>query len=116
MEVTLGTRQVVPGFEQGLTGMCVGEKRKVSIPPDLAYGSKGVPGTIPPRSTLIFTLELMSLSRPPLVGDILPFLQTISPIIAATLIAFFIYKKATESDRVKVKGEVKTKNRRTKQK
>lgn len=55
----LGARQVIPGWELGVSGMQVGGKRRLTIPPELAYGSGGVPGVIPPDSTLIFTVELM---------------------------------------------------------
>ncbi len=55
---TLGTRAVIPGWEQGIAGMKVGERRKLIIPPDLAYGSKGK-GPVPPDATLIFDVELL---------------------------------------------------------
>ena len=55
---TVGTG-VIPGFSQGVTGMRVGGLRRVVIPPNLAYGSQGTSG-IPPNSTLIFEIELLS--------------------------------------------------------
>jgi FKBP-type peptidyl-prolyl cis-trans isomerase len=57
----LGAGQVIPGFEQGIVGMKVGGKRRLTIPPSLAYGSQGQQG-IPPNSTLIFEVELMSVT------------------------------------------------------
>lgn len=56
---TLGTGQVIPGFEQGVTGMKVGGKRTITIPPSLGYGEQGAGDAIPPNATLIFELELV---------------------------------------------------------
>lgn len=58
--VTLGQHQVVPGFEQGLVGMKIGGKRKITIPYQLAYGDRGMGDVIPPKSTLVFVLERKS--------------------------------------------------------
>ena len=56
---TLGAGQMIPGFEQGVTGMKVGGKRTVTIPPSLGYGEQGAGDAVPPNSTLIFELELV---------------------------------------------------------
>ncbi len=56
---TLGTGAVIRGFDQGVTGMKVGGLRRVTIPPDLAYGSAGSGGVIPPNATLVFDIELL---------------------------------------------------------
>ena len=56
---TLGAGQVIQGWDQGVKGMKVGGKRKLTIPPHLGYGDRGVGGVIPPNSILLFEVELL---------------------------------------------------------
>ena len=58
LRFTLGAGQMIQGFDQGIVGMKVGGKRKLTIPPNLGYGSQDK-GIIPPNSTLIFELDLL---------------------------------------------------------
>jgi FKBP-type peptidyl-prolyl cis-trans isomerase len=60
-EFTLGQNGVIQGWELGVAGMKVGEKRKLTIPPELGYGSQGAGGIIPPNATLIFEIDLLGI-------------------------------------------------------
>ena len=62
LDFALGAGDVIKGWDQGIPGMKVGGKRKLTIPADLAYGDQGCGGVIPPQATLVFEVELLEIS------------------------------------------------------
>ena len=69
---TLGAGQVIKGWDLGVEGMKIGEKRSLVIPPHLGYGIRGAGATIPPNATLIFDIELLEVTMPITLRDLSP--------------------------------------------
>ncbi|GAA3384790.1 FKBP-type peptidyl-prolyl cis-trans isomerase [Cryptosporangium minutisporangium] len=61
LEFTVGAGQVIAGWDQGVNGMKIGGRRKLTIPPHLGYGDRGAAGVIKPGETLIFVVDLVGI-------------------------------------------------------
>merc|ERR1712165_258289 len=61
----IGIGQVIKGWDEGIVGMCVGEKRKLIVPPELGYGDQGAGEVIPGGATLHFDVELLNIAEGP---------------------------------------------------
>ncbi|KAM7435764.1 hypothetical protein ABFA07_014371 [Porites harrisoni] len=113
LEFQLGKGKVIKGWEMGIKGMCIGEKRKLIIPPHLGYGSRGVENVIPPNSVLIFTTELMSIRRKSPFDPRVLIQIGFWPVLAV-LVMYYLYRKA-KSESSSSKHEVKS-NKKNKKK
>ena len=63
-QFTLGANQVIKGWDQGVAGMLIGEKRELTLAPEMGYGDRGAGNVIPPGATLVFEVELFGAEGP----------------------------------------------------
>ena len=69
-EFQVGARMVIRGWDEGLKGMKIGGKRKLTIPAHMGYGERGAGGVIPPNATLVFEVELLDIKKVPAPGEL----------------------------------------------
>lgn len=97
--IELGQKQVIPGLEQSLLDMCVGEKRRAVIPSHLAYGKRGYPPSIPADAVVQYDVELIALIRAnywqKLLKSILPLVGIAMVPALLGLIGYHLYRKAS---------------------
>lgn len=112
LEFQLGKGKVIKGWEMGIKGMCIGEKRKLIIPPHLGYGSRAIENVIPANSVLIFETELISIKKKSSFDPVLLLQIAIWPILAGMLL-YYLYRKANqESSLAKSEGKSHKRNKR----
>uniref|UniRef100_A0A8B9TFV6 peptidylprolyl isomerase n=1 Tax=Anas platyrhynchos TaxID=8839 RepID=A0A8B9TFV6_ANAPL len=116
LQVELGKRQVIPGLEQSLLDMCVGEKRRATIPPHLAYGKRGAVAPLPAGDAVLrFEVELVALSRASywqkVVNEVLPLLCLGLVPALLGLIGYHLYRKASSPKLSKKKLKEEKRNK-----
>jgi len=99
----LGEDEMIDGFEQGIIGMCAGEKRVVTVPPELGYGDEEEE-MIPAGSTLVFTIHMLEIQREPLTDRLwryfFAFIRVGVPILAGVGVMWFLIKKYSGGDQM----------------
>ncbi|KAL0611573.1 ADP-ribosylation factor 3 [Plecturocebus cupreus] len=116
--IELGQKQVIPGLEQSLLDMCVGEKRRAIIPSHLAYGKRGFPPSVPADAVVQYDVELIALIRAnywlKLVKSILPLVGMAMVPALLGLIGYHLYRKANRPkvSKKKLKEEKRNKSKK----
>ncbi|XP_065176396.1 FK506-binding protein 2-like [Sycon ciliatum] len=110
----LGDGKTIAGFDQGVVGMCIGEKRMVTVPPHLGYGEKGHPPAIPPSATLKFEIELVELDQASVFssGSFGTTFNTAAPLFLLGVVIYYLYNKAQNEDTSKKRPKPKAARRR----
>ncbi|XP_070533399.1 uncharacterized protein [Ptychodera flava] len=112
-------KQVIEGWDIGLKGMCVGERRLIVIPPEFAYGKRGSPPQIPPHATLEFDTHLVSLTKQTFQEKYLPHVQFLSIPVGIGIFFYYLYDKirrAPSEQEVKKAGKIEKKKSSKKKK
>lgn len=112
LKFQLGSGSLIKGWERGIHGMCIGERRKLVIPPHLGYGSKPVGAVIPAEATLIFTVHLVGLGKKSVWSKLKGVSSFAAWPLCILVLIYYLYKKTVSARDGERKSEKRTGKKR----